>query len=291
MYFPPRTDDPDYVSGVGLGGSIRSHGGNGRVVINWGTPTPPDIVLDCSEGTQAFPYTGVNQSFTLPSSCPAPVAVMAKLWGAGGASNGAGYPMGAPSATPVTMSSGGGGGFATGIFIVNPGETYTVITGRGGVYFNAVLAFGGGGPGGNAGGGGRSAIRTGPPPGNVEIITAGGGGGAGEGPGHAAGTPFTGTVYRPGTQFLGGSAIGSFGGGGGGGGCQGGPSSINTGPGGGGGSNCVLDGLIYASTMPGSGSNPANTGDPDYVGGIGVGVTGENNGGNGLIIIQWNSVP
>lgn len=39
LFLPPKTDDPEYVSGVGVGGSADPSG-NGLVVIQYQTPSP-----------------------------------------------------------------------------------------------------------------------------------------------------------------------------------------------------------------------------------------------------------
>ena len=109
--------------------------------------------------TQAFSFTGANQSFPVPSNVS---SLTVKLWGAGG-----GW-------------AGGSGAFVTGLLTVTPGSTLTFIVGGGGSE-NGPGGFGGGGnaPPGFGGGGGRSAIRLG----STELVTAAGGGGDSRGGG------------------------------------------------------------------------------------------------------------
>ena len=239
-------------------------------------------------------YSGDDQPFVVPDGV---TQLAVKLWGAGGGSH--------------NTADGGGGGFASGTLAVTPGETLTIIVGQGGV--NGGSAYGGGGASedeGNParGGGGRTAIRRA----SDELATAGGGGGAGNMQSGGAGGGETGQQAGPGSYATsnsgaagggGGQASGGAGGsgnggqtgtkgsganaghhagGGGGGGWYGGGSG-GAGPtdGGGGGGSSFTGGLTNASTIPGSGTSCANTGDEDYI----AGTCAPNQ--NGAAILKW----
>lgn len=276
-------------------------------------PTP----VTCTPGSQTFSYTGSNQTFTVPSGC---TSITIKAWGAGGggASQGGAYPY---------VTTGGGGGYASGVLAVSPGQQLTVIVGQGGggVGNFGFTPFGGGTAAGgifySGGGGGRSAVRL---SGGTEVITAGAGGGGGYGnysmvaavgggstggqamaslsldgaggtqsAGGAGGVASSGNGTA-GSQFQGGGGPGGGGGGGyfggGGGGLESGGCSC-----GGGGGSSYAGGVFSGSTISGSGATPANSGDANYVAGVGVGgaigstsawVQG-GDGGNGLVHISW----
>ncbi|MBY0315823.1 MAG: hypothetical protein K2Q26_09910, partial [Bdellovibrionales bacterium] len=139
----------------------------------------------CTPGSQAFSYTGSNQTFVVPAGC---TSISIKAWGAGGGGGG--------------RDSGAGGRGGAGAFAVNTtvpvksGESLTVVVGGGGSGgLNSVNnsgggagGFGGGGNGGNSGtsgqsgaggggGGASSVLRS-----TLVLLTAaGGGGGAGNG--------------------------------------------------------------------------------------------------------------
>lgn len=117
----------------------------------------PQIRYQFSSG-MAFPFTGADQSFVVPTGV---TSIFLKMWGAGGYGGSAG---------------GGGGAYVQGRLAVIPGETLTLIVGQGGPS-TLIVSYGGGG---NYGGGGRTAIRRGA----TELVTAGGGG-AGNGGGAA----------------------------------------------------------------------------------------------------------
>jgi hypothetical protein len=126
-----------------------------------------------------YTYTGNNQVITVPIGKK---YMTVFLWGAGGGCSGIGA-----IGTTSTAYSGGGGGYTSATFNVNPGEVYTLIVGQGGGYNTPGASLGttyGGGGGAlgngdnnwrNAQGGGRSAVQIN---GN-DIITTGGGGGGG----------------------------------------------------------------------------------------------------------------
>ena len=133
-----------------------------------------------NEQVYAFPYTGVNQSFTVPTNAK---FVEIECWGAGGANQGGG------SMVMYNTGCGGGGGYIKGKFTKLAGEILNVIVGGGGVSSNngvdAPATYGGGGSQnlngdghwGSASGGGRSAVQLSTA--SQDIITAGGGGGGG----------------------------------------------------------------------------------------------------------------
>ena len=123
-------------------------------------PIPPVIF---SPTTVTYTTPTENTTWQVPANV---TSISIILKGAGG---GAG-----------SGSTGGEGGYVSGILPVTPGTVYTLIVGRGGSQTQAISALGGGGKGGNAssGGGGRSALKLG----GIDIVTAGGGGGGGAGP-------------------------------------------------------------------------------------------------------------
>lgn len=120
---------------------------------------------------QTFSSTGANQTFTVPENVDR-ITVQMIAGGGGGNTTG--------------THRGGDGAYVKATILVNPGQTYNVIVGQGGVAAGTTAAFGGGGyltvAGGIGGsGGGRSAINH---PLLGDLITAGAGGGAGvDGPG------------------------------------------------------------------------------------------------------------
>lgn len=272
---------------------------NATVTVGAGSDTWS--VTTSSTATQAFSYTGSNQSFVVPAGVN---SLTVKLWGAGGGA--------------ALSNAGGGGGFATGTLSVTPGETLTIVVGQGGMYGSNVdwasASYGGGGASGGVtgwsagGGGGRSAIRRS----TTELITAGGGGGGGAvtGTGGPAGGTSGGagsdsvpnTGGGGGTQAAGGTAgsngaqagssltggqggtDGTWPGGGGGGGYFGGGGG-GSGSGGGGGSS-YTGGVTGGSTTAASGASAANSGDSNYAAGIAAGGS-STAGGNGRVVISW----
>ncbi len=254
-----------------------------------GIPVPSVAIAS----TTQFNYTGSYQSYLVPVGAK---WVYIVGWGAAGG----GY-------SASGTSSGGGGACIKGYITVTPGETLTVVVGKGGVEFGAsgTDAQGGGG-GSRAPGGGRSAIQRTRGTDIVSIAGGGGGGGSGDngGPGGIAtggagssgaggGTQSAGgvgdnndgsyTTARNGTQFFGG--IGTSGGGGGGWyGGGGGSWGPGNGSGGGGSSytgNMIAYGLL---TYGASGSTAGNTSDPLYISGIGRG-NNQTTGGDGLVYL------
>ena len=272
---------------------------------------PPPVLL--VSYTQAFAYTGANQTFVVPATT---TSITVYMWGAGG---GGYYP---------TQSYGGAGCYLTGTLTVTPGETLSILVGQGGTIqypaqTGVATRFGGGGPiistGGNGNaqyngsGGGRSAIQRS----GADIVSAGAGGGcgtqAGSGNGHDGGTgSWTGTGGNGandkyglgGTQSAGGASQGNglagtaliggrsdpWGGGGGGGYYGGGGGSDNNayGSGGGGGSSYTAL-LTNASGSNGTLNVAPNTASIYYVSGVAVGGTQalSGNGGNGRIVLVY----
>jgi len=243
-----------------------------------------------------FQYSGTDQAFKVPASV---FSLHVKIWGAGGG------------------VSGGSGAYVEGNIPVTPGETLTVVTGQGGGGSNNALTATYGGGGGTSvftgvlvgQGGGRSAIRRS----TTEVVdSAGGGGGSqvqsgsfarrsggfggvqtgGNGDGEVGGTGATQTNggTNNGVQFAGGTG-GAGGGGGwfGGGGGSTIVSELAVGSGGGGSS--LVANLGNAISAPGSSGGatatlPPNTGDPDYIAGVGTGAPSDSTpAGNGLVVI------
>jgi len=119
---PPNSNDVDYGSNAGVGGSITTDGGNGRVVINLnnnGTIAfSTDFGSNFSTPVTNYPqsnnvYNSDINTFVIPNGV---FQLRVKLWGAGGG------------------SSGGSGGYSEVELNVNPGETYYLTVGGGGGY-------------------------------------------------------------------------------------------------------------------------------------------------------------
>lgn len=261
--------------------------------------------------TIAFTYTGSDQTWAIPTNT---ANLVIKAWGGGGAGQAAGQ-------------IGGGAGFAQGTLDVTGMTDLKIVVGQGGQ--NAATAYGGGGSStssGNGGGGGYSGVFDGSVAFGNAIIIAGGGGGAvagggcggvlkdgGEGGASTGGTG-GGTCGAGvgGSQVAGGAggapdgvagtaltgaSSGHFGAGGGG-GYYGGGSGRNTGGSGeqgaaGGGSNYVghasLSGTTSTAGTPSTGA-VANSGDPDYPGGVGNGGNGAL-GQNGYVYFTYDIIP
>ncbi|MDB6028801.1 MAG: hypothetical protein JWM68_5024 [Verrucomicrobiales bacterium] len=231
-----------------------------------------------------------------------------KLWGAGGGG-------GAAGASP-TSSNGGGGAYVQSKFLVNPGETYTVVVGQyGGSKIGGGAGTGGEGSNNGAGGVGSGAGHGGQASSFFKFIgsayimkaVAGAGGGAHSGNGGGGGKPGQDgsgfgnfnlgggggdngynysinalTIGETNLNLMGG--IGgnqTFSGAGGGGGYGGGGGSQNNGSGGGGGS--YGDIVINASAPA-----PGNTNDPFYAFPAGYGGGGSyNDGTNGRVVVLF----
>ena len=283
-----------------------------------GTPTSSG-----GSATQTFTYTGAEQGLRVPSDV---TSINVKVWGAGGGGGGGwsqGYPGGGGGFTSATVAvvpgeiltvlvgQGGSNGSFYG-----PGSDYG---GGGGSAPNTTD------PGYGGSGGGRSAIRRG----TTELVDAGGGGGGGsrnttagsEGGGagggavgqagfQVAGTPANGggplsggagavcatcgasgtagvalTGGHPGQQSYGGGGGGGWFGGGGG-GYEGG---IVMGGGGGGSGYASGLGVTNPNLVTGSANIPAQQTDASYVSGVGAGGVPASAGGNGEVVIQYQS--
>ena len=267
--------------------------------------------------TQAFSYTGANQTFVVPSTV---TSLTVYMWGAGG---GGGH-TGTQGAT-----AGGAGAYLEGTLTVAPNNSLTIIVGGGGAHGSVGVAYGGGGSAAGAaygGGGGRSAIQLS----GTELVDAGGGGGAGydcsggyanfsptinggagypgltgaswpfdsggggtqtaggaAGPGNASsyGTPQPGTYLAGGlaAAYAGAGGSGYYGGGGG-------NTNDTNGAGGGGGSSYTTNAaftLITGSNSPNSGYSAPASASPYYVSGVAAGSTNMTTGGNGRIVLVY----
>lgn len=225
-----------------------------------------------------YHYTGSHQTFIVPAGV---TSLQLKLWGAGGYAR---------------SGTSGAGGYSSGNLSVTPGETIAVMVGGAS---GAGSGYGGGaGSGGGGASGGRSAVFRGSVSFANEVITAGGGGGGDdEGGGSAgAGGGLTGQnstngASTGGTQSAGGSPGGARGqgeaggGGAGGGGYYGGGAGN---PGNGSGGSGYIGGVTSGVTTAGNYTSAPNTGNTDYIAGIGTGATGNySSGGHGLVVIRW----
>lgn len=277
-----------------------------------------DGILDtdeCGGSSQkvSFTYTGSDQTYNVPAGA---TTLSAKIWGAGG--------RGDPQAT---RGVGGAGGYTEFTIPVSSltSTTLIVTVGEGGSSSTGSVTYGNGGAGASGGGrnygsgGGMSAISylTLATPGSVVdadlVAIAGGGGtaaeftnagstaGAGGGTNGVAGSDSQPTTGGGGTQAAGGTSSGNAGsfllggnavadGGAGGGGYYGGGSGFlfsgNEGLGGGG-SGYTTPSVTSSTTTAGATQTPPNTGDADYVAGVGTGGNnGGASGGNGLVVIE-----
>jgi hypothetical protein len=116
--------------------------------------------------------------FKLPNNVPVGTQMLAEIWGAGGGVN------------ESSPTGGGGGGYSrVQIEVKAVGETFTVVTGRGGSRGDNVGTYGGGGAASRnsfwgSSGGGMSGIFSGEGLDRPLVISGGGGGAS---PGHAVG--------------------------------------------------------------------------------------------------------
>jgi uncharacterized repeat protein (TIGR02543 family) len=165
-------------SGIGYpGGKTNfSYDGNVTLYAMWGpaTCTPNAGYSNCA----VFPMSQQDLFFKLPSNVPVGTIMQAEIWGAGGGVNEGG------------PTGGGGGGYSrVQIEVQAVGETFTVVTGRGGSRGDIVGTYGGGGATSRnsywgSSGGGMSGIFSGEGLDNPLVISGGGGGAS---PGHAVG--------------------------------------------------------------------------------------------------------
>jgi len=199
--------------------------------------------------TDTFPYTGSQQTFTVPQGVSS-ISVVAT--GAGGATG---------SAIFGTGGAGGVGAVATATLAVTPGETLYVNVGGPGN--GSTGGFNGGGAGGagvagGGGGGGASDIRTNASLASRLVVAAGGAGGGGRV-----------------NAGAGGAATASGGNGGGSGGAGGGAAGTPTSGGGGGGPGVIC---FFGCSPVGSGGG---TGTLGAGGGGGPKASGGGGGGGG----------
>jgi PKD repeat protein len=173
----------------------------------------------CPHGSLGFFYTGALQTFTVPCSAS---SVTIQAYGAQGYS-----------------TSGGYGGYATGVLSVSPSQVLNIyVGGQGGSptggYNGGGNAANGSNGGPGPGGGGESDVRVGGTAYSNVVIVGGGGGGSG---GYTAGCGGCGTIGTSGNnQYAGGGGgIGWNNGNGSNGGLAGGTGGTQTHGGGGGG--------------------------------------------------------
>lgn len=163
-------------------------------------------------GSQAFSYTGNDQSWVVPENV---TKIRIKVWGGGGGGGGqSGWSDG---------GRGGGGGYVSGIMDVTPGTAYTVVVGSNGVPRSPTQTYGGGGRAWNtwgpgSGGGlsgffnGGNSVFAGATPQTgafsrvLLVAGGGGGGGANRNPGSTNGGGGGGTSGSNGTSNYGGNA-------------------------------------------------------------------------------------
>ncbi len=310
-------DDPDCALFVDCL-SCTGLGTNGSGDTTWQVVTPETGY----NRAIAIHYTGSNQEFTVPAGV---TSLNVKAWGAGGGGGtvgngtqggGAGYAAGDASVmggdvlilivgeagkTSSSLTTYGGGGAGG----TDPDEAKEGASGGGRSAIQELgtdlltAAGGGGGPSGNAFGVPTNAGAGGGLTGSNAMVNGGSGGSQVSG---GAGGTNAGNPGNSGNQYTGGNGADGIagtsdpGGGGGGGYYGGGGGNSQTvvctdftcqDTGGGGGSS-YIGGVASGTTLAGSSINPANTVDVHYIAGIGIGGTVGIDGGNGLLIIQWN---
>ncbi|MTA38688.1 MAG: hypothetical protein F2566_01350, partial [Actinobacteria bacterium] len=165
-------------SGTGYPGGTTNFSYNGNVTLYamWGpaTCTPTAGYSNCA----VFPMSQQDLFFKLPNNVPVGTILQAEIWGAGGGPNEGG------------PTGGGGGGYSrVAIEVQSVGESFTIVTGRGGSRGDTVGTYGGGGAASRnsfwgSSGGGMSGIFSGSGLDNPLVISGGGGGAS---PGHAVG--------------------------------------------------------------------------------------------------------
>ncbi len=256
--------------------------------------------VECPTTTQAFQYTGADQTFTVPEGV---TSIDIKIWGAGG---------GADCSSSGGSADGGPGGYTSGTMAVTPGEVYTVVVGEAGVLSNTGYGFGAldnGSPGNDQSGGGLSGIFTGATPvlatdaGRAILIAGGGSAGVGaNGTGFIVGFPGNGPNSGGQPDFLGadtGSGVppDDYGGGGG---YNGGAFFVVDADteGAYGGSGFIAPSVINGQILFSTTLVPPNTTDPDYIAGIGNardlrntpgGCVEDQAPGSGLVIISYTA--
>lgn len=279
---------------VVIAATIFPTGGESAHAVS-ANPTP-----DCSAGTTCtitFTYTGDYYAWTVPASGNYTL----KVWGAQGG-NGVPY-------SSAYSSTGGKGGYSTGVYASSAGATLNIyVGGAGGAGTTSGSSAGGWNGGGTAstmgmaGGGGASDVRVGGTAYANRIIVAGGGGGGGNagdatllsngGPGGGLSAPTLSTSTQFGNRTPGsggtqnsGYAIGlgspssgvNLRGAGGGGFYGGGVGDNSTG---GGGGSSFVGSLSSASTVAGDSLMPNPSGGNMY-----------GRSGNGLIQITYDNSP
>lgn len=199
------------------------------------------------------------------------------LSGAPGGAGGWGYGTGGTggnSGTTGCSGSGGGGGGSSAVLL----NGNLVVGAGGGGGSGGAGCKGNGGAGGGGGQNGQDAPSCGGAPGP--------GGVAGSAP-NSNGTNGSGCGTQDGGGGGGGGGGISNGGTGGGGTCGGSCSSGDCGGGGGGGGNSFT---ISGTIIPGNGTTPGNSTDPDLCAGCARGGIGQGSaGGNGFVVIEYAS--
>lgn len=250
-----------------------------------------------------------SATFTVPAGV---TSLTIKAWGGGGGGGN------------VSGATGGAGGYASGTFVVTPGEVLQVrVAGGGGGWQTRTGGVNGGGNGASyngtsaPGGGGYSGVFRGTPSQATALVVAGGGGGGGinlarwggagggtEGSGGNCGNTLGATQSGPGGSSSGsggpyGSALQgavgasndeTYAGAGGGGGYWGGGGGwTGTGSGcnGGGGSGFVKSGATSASLQTGTDAVPGNPSDADRAGAADGAPFGNNAGDAGRVVLRW----
>jgi hypothetical protein len=273
-----------------------------------------DIPIQTKE---VFLSTGSDQTFSIPAGV---TNIGIKMWGAGGGAGngfggGGGYSEGTLGVTPgedltIIVGEGGGGastnGCGGGRSAVRRGTTELITAGAGGGAGHGDGGAGGGtagedgtgmhscggyshGLGGTQSAGGSSTCTYcgcgGCPPSIYDGTQFAGGD---SGSGTDSGT-CTSNAYGGGGR--GGHSSGCNNGAGGGSGYYGGGGVKCCGGGAGGGGSGYVGGVTGGTTTAGSGADPANTSDPDYVSGTGGGgdPATDEAGGNGLVVITYTS--
>jgi|GEM_PF-5588209 len=303
---------------VVIAASIADNDGDG-IIDSADDDDDNDGILDTDECGGAnqktvFTFTGSDQNYNVPAGSS---TLSAKIWGAGGRGD----------ETSGRGPGGAGGYTEFSIAVSSLTSTSLIVTvGEGGNSSTGSVTYGNGGAGLSGGGrnygagGGMSAITytTLATPGSLTdadlVAIAGGGGtaaaftnaGSQAGPGGGttgvAGSDSQPTTGGGGTQVAGGTSSGgnagsylqggnavTDGGAGGGGYYGGGSGYVSSGNEGlgGGGSGYVPPAATSSTTTAGTNQTPPNTGDADYVAGVGTGGnSGGVNGGNGLVVIE-----
>ena len=140
QYIPGNTNDVDYVDGIGVGGYDNQNGGHGLVVII--SQEGDDIVMPTRKSFNFIPGV-VEQKFNfLKTRIDAKNReryILVKLWGAGGGGGNSNDNSGELKCSinndrgvNICAMGGGGGYIETKIHVI-PGETFTIVVGKGGL--------------------------------------------------------------------------------------------------------------------------------------------------------------